>query len=102
MDSKTIAIEALKKIAIDSIVAKLPFFALPVVNPIFAYIVSLIAQAMVDQVDFGVYSIITTYKINKQVDDFKQAKQDLDADPNNEAKRKDLEDKANKLIKWGV
>jgi len=101
MNPKDIAVEALKKVAIDSIVAKLPFFAMPIINPIFAYIVGLVIQSLVDQIDVGVYDIMTTCKVNQQVDNFTQAKKDYDAAPD-EAKRKALEDAANKLIKLGV
>lgn len=55
-----------RKFAMEKLLAKFPFFALPVVNPIFSWLVGQVVSAIVDAVEMQAFFLYTDFRVSRQ------------------------------------
>lgn len=69
---EAVFIDQLKKAAIRAIVTKLPFFALPIANPILCFIISKILDKAAKEAEIGIYFLYIDLRTNAQANKFSE------------------------------
>lgn len=75
--AKDAAVKILIPMAIKKIVKQLPFFALPVINPIFVFFFERVGKVIYDEEALLVYMTVTNMKAKEQGEEARQAIKDL-------------------------
>lgn len=63
----------LKKAAVKYIVSKLPFFALPALNPLLGFVVGIIVDKAAQQAELGIYFAYTDLRTSIQARSYSEA-----------------------------
>ena len=81
-------VSAGKKLALEWLVARIPFFGWPVVNPIMGWIVGLVVEALANQAEMRTFFVYIDIRTNLQAKDFEKACEKLlKASPEEREKR---------------
>lgn len=95
---KDIVFDVLLKRVISKIVARLPFFAIPIINPIFIFAVTKLLEFIYVEGEMHLAFAKIDVKVNNEVEEFARAKDEVLKNPKDEQKRKEFENAAIKLI----
>jgi hypothetical protein len=81
----------LKNAIITALVKRLPFLALPMINPLFGYVVAKVLQLGADEAKIRIFFIYTDLRTNLQASNFEKAALEYEASKTHENERKMLD-----------
>ncbi len=95
---KDLILDVLLKKVISKIVTLFPFFGLPIIGPIFVFIMTKLAKILYEEISL-IYSLLEIEsKVNAQVVAFAESRDKLEQDIDNEELKEDFKSKFRDLI----
>lgn len=96
----------LKQLVMNYLVKEIPSIGLPILNPIMGFLTGIVINALMKQMDNGVYHAIIVHRIDSEIEKFKHDQDALNNAPSkpNEGLTKeeqDLMDSGSDLINFG-
>lgn len=97
---KDIIFDVLLKRVIEKVVTRIPFFAIPLINPIFIFVATKLLRLIYAEGEMHLAFTKIDVKINNEVLRYAKAKEELEQNPGDKEKRKEFENATVELISF--